>query len=263
MTGFTLGVEGHKTLVGDLAIPPLPAPPPPSLPQLWRVRHDKELGPLWRLNLPEVHPFSPGHFTPFYAGWQWLSFDINQPWLDAKHWTALYSCHRAFTNNQAWDCRCAANFVEGDNLTCELPKVEALVCGGAYLKGQQSFSLRSGIQQVSFFLKAARIIGAFLGLRAKIVNQLVSNNVLIVETLDGRGAPPAISWLMERRWLFFDAVTIGSTGNPHPFPQAGGHPIYIPLIASPTRYPTITFPLWKLQKWNMDVPLASPYEILL
>ncbi len=43
-TQWTLDVQGFKPVSGviDLLLP--------SLPQLWRVRHDLELGPLWRFS---------------------------------------------------------------------------------------------------------------------------------------------------------------------------------------------------------------------
>lgn len=192
----------------------------------YRVKHDKELGSLWRDNMPEVHPFLPNHFTPFTAGWQRLSFNL-MPWI-ADKWTAVFSYQRAFTNNNGFgmedDPR--ANFILGKDLAEDLPKIEALVCGGALLAGY--------VDGLNF----------------------------VPETLNGRVNPPGVEWLKARPWLYFDAISVDGNGTPRRFPQGKGDRVLIPLIADRNRYPKITIPMWKLQRWVEPFP-PDPYKIYL
>lgn len=197
-----------------------------EMPQLWRVRHDIELGPLWRPRLPEVFPFFPNHFTPFPEAWQRLSFAMN-PHLTPERWTSVYSNARAFTNGNGYgdDTDPRANYITGENLTCALPKVECLTCGGALLAGR--------VEGINF----------------------------VPETLNGRLAPPSLEWLLARPWLYFHAVTVDQNGTPRMFPQGDMKPVLIPFIADRNRYPVITISLSKLEKLDMSQPLPSPYAI--
>jgi hypothetical protein len=198
--------------------------PPTQDRAFFRVLHDVEMGPVWRKRLPEVHPLFDSHFTPFTEAWQRLSYRMNT--LTKDKWTALYGYQRAFTNNNGFrnpdDPR--RNYITGEDLREGLPKVEALVCGGALLTGS------------------------------------VSGSNLVVETLNGRGIPPVLEKLMDSPWLYFHAVTVDGDGTPRRFPQADGRPVLIPLIADRNRYPVVTIPLSKLQRWN-SAELPDPYRI--
>lgn len=216
----TIVTIGERTFIGTaFQLEPLP--------QLWQVLHDVSLGPLWRPNLPEVHPLFPNHFCKFNEAWQRFTFEKLNSHLAPKEWTAVYSYQRFITNNQGFgmpgDPR--ANFVTGEHTDKELPKVEALICGGALLTG------------VAFSGKLA------------------------VQVLDWREPPASLEWLLKRPWLYFHAITVDQGGIPRMFPQGHGKPILIPLIADPYRYPVITIPLSKLRKLDMTKPLPDPYTI--
>lgn len=205
----------------------LQSPPPSARPAIWRVLHDLELGELWRDNMPEVHPFMDSHFWEFGEAWQRFTFALN-PHLTPKKWTAVYGNRRFLTNNNGFydDGDLRANYILGEDLNRPNPKCEALVCGGAVMAGT------------------------------------VSGSNFIPETLNGRDAPPSVEWLLDHPWLYFHAVTVDSSGTPRMFPQGDGVPILIPLVADRTRYPTITIPVAKLQRWTA-VDLPDAYRIYL
>jgi hypothetical protein len=46
------------------------------------------------------------------------------------------------------------------------------------------------------------------------------------------------------------------------FPQGNGTPVLIPLVADRGRYPVITFPVAKLQRWTA-ASLPDPYRVYL
>lgn len=206
---------------------PLAAAASPALPELWRVKHDKELGELWRNNLPEIHPFFDNHFWEFNEAWQRFTFALN-PHLTPNKWTAVYGNRRFITNGQGFldDSDLRANYITGEDLNRPNPKCEALICGGAVMAGR------------------------------------VEGDRFIPNTLNSRNAPPSVEWLKARPWLMFDAVTVDSNGTPRMFPQGSGTPVLIPLVADRTRYPVITFPMAKLQRWTA-AELPSPYGIYL
>jgi len=91
--------------------------------------------------MPEVHPLYPNHHSPFQKWAQLASFGLN-PWFSSTkdRWTDMYHYRYAFANNQGFgipnDPR--ANFVTGEDLTEELPRVEALVCGGSMIEGTRN-----------------------------------------------------------------------------------------------------------------------------
>lgn len=215
------------SVVPTLAPAVVPEPRPP----LWRVLHDKEIGPLFRPNLPEVFPMFPNHHVPFGEMYQRLSFEMNRQYLSADKWTAVYSFQRFVTNEQGFgnDGDPRANYILGRNLTYDLPRVEVLTCGGSLLTGT------------------------------------VSGTNLIVRTLDAWGDAPTADWLRAHRWFSVYAVSVDSRGTPRRFPQ-GEQPngymadIIHPLIADPCRFPAITIPLSRLERWT-DVDLPDPYRL--
>jgi hypothetical protein len=108
----------------------------------WRVRHDAELPKgIWRVGMPEVHPLFPNHHSPFQKWAQFVSFEMN-PWfaLLRDRWRDMYHWRYAFANNQGFgipdDPR--ADFINNQNTTKELPRVEALVSGGSMIEGERN-----------------------------------------------------------------------------------------------------------------------------
>lgn len=107
-------------------------------PRFWRIKHDAELPRgIWRAGLPEVHPLYPNHHSPFKKWAQLVSKELN-PFLTPERWTDTYHWKFWMTNNQGFgipnDPR--ANFVLNKNTDEELPRVEALVCGGSMIEGE-------------------------------------------------------------------------------------------------------------------------------
>jgi hypothetical protein len=106
----------------------------------WRVKHDIEIGRIWRAGLPEVHPLFPNHHSPFQKWAQLASFELN-PWFAALKdlWRKMYDYRFAWANNQGYripdDPR--ADFVNGLNTADELPRVEALLSGGQLCEGER------------------------------------------------------------------------------------------------------------------------------
>jgi hypothetical protein len=104
---------------------------------LYRVRHDVELPQgIWRPGLPEVHPLYPNHHSPFGRAGQLLSKSIN-PGANGGKLTALYHFGLWIANNQGFGMDTPrANWFLGKDLDAELPRVEALLCGGSTYHGQ-------------------------------------------------------------------------------------------------------------------------------
>jgi hypothetical protein len=201
--------------------------PPPAV-RLVRVLHELELPAAKRITppgRPEVRQLFDVHYVPFTRPWQLKSYAINQPWLTADKWTAVYNTHLWIDNDQGFgdgsDPR--ANFVTGENLTEPLPKVEALTCGGNLL----------------------HVLG-----ETRVKTSSVLEDCYIVETLDYTSSPPATL----PRWLTTIAVTMDSNGIPRRFPQgrqADGYmaDVLHPLLADPKRY-TVVIPKWRCEPWD-------------
>jgi hypothetical protein len=107
--------------------------------EFWRVKHDIEIGKIWRAGLPEVHPLYPNHHSPFQEWAQLVSFGLN-PWFTPKRWTDSYHWKFWMTNNQGFgmDNDPRANFVLGEDENEELPRVEALLSGGSMVEGTRN-----------------------------------------------------------------------------------------------------------------------------
>lgn len=107
--------------------------------KFYRVKHDKEIGKLWRGGDPEIHPLFDNHHSPFKKWAQQVSYEINKAYLSVRRWTDFYHFGHVFTNNQGFgmDNDPRANFVAGTNLTKELPRVEALISGGSLVIGER------------------------------------------------------------------------------------------------------------------------------
>ena len=166
----------------------------------YRVCHDREINEtMWREGYPEVFTLA-NSATQLTKEWQLLIMVMN-PGLSPKGFRALFNWCRALSNGPAgFDFPGGsprADFINGRDENAKLPRLDKVrVCGGAILHGTQ--------------------IG----------------NVLIVQTLNGRKAPPSVDYIMSRPWLYFEAITVRSDGSNGRFPQNGGRPIYIPLVAS-------------------------------
>jgi len=210
------------TAFGQIYVPE-PEPVIEPLVPLYRVLHDPEMGDVRdpARSLPEVFSFFDNHYTPLTKEWQ-LFWKALNPSLTKKQWTALLGYERAFTNGNGFgkigDPR--ANFVLGEDLREELPKMEALVCGGALLTG------------------------------------IVSGGWLLVHTLNGLDAPPALDTL--KPWEYFHATTVRPNGTIGSFPIDDFGPEIVPLLT----YRPVRYPLWKLQRWT-GPGLPNPYEIYL
>lgn len=197
-------------------------------PPLWRVLHDKEIGPLWRPGLPEVFPLFPNHFSSFGEPWQRLSWEMNKQYLTPGKWTAVYGATTWIANHQGFgnedDPR--ANYITGKDLMFANPRVEALTCGGNVLTG------------------------------------FVQGDNLVVSTLNVNN-PPGSPDLIPR-WHRTYAVSVDSHGQPRRFPQGEQDngfmaDIIHPLICNPARF-VITIPLRLLEPWTAP-GFPDPYRI--
>lgn len=198
-------------------------------PPLWRIKHDKELGSLWRPGLPEVHPFLPNHFAKFTEPWQRKSRSMN-PLISDSKWTVVYGYKLWITNENGFgdDSDPRHNYITRQNADAPDPKVEALSCGGSVITGY------------------------------------VSGSNLIVKILNWRDAPPDRPLYP---WEYVTAVSVDVYGNPRRFPQTlqpdGSMADFRhPLLGDPMQFPVITFPLSKLQKWDRP-DLPDPYSFYL
>lgn len=189
-------------------------------PVLYRVLHDFELPGGVRqivkdrgVPLPEVHSLLPNQFTPLNYSWQWLWYKMNRN-MSPLEWRKLASCHRAFTNNFGYDCSEGkhgpfADFVNGKDIGAEKPKIEALVCGGAVLRGAET---------------------TYKG-----------EPHLRVDVMDGTKPPPS-EW--DKEWLYYEAVSVRPDGGVQSF-SITPHPEYVPLVASIL---PVYVPMWKVKR---------------
>jgi lysozyme len=208
-----------------IKIDPQPTSPGPGLPlpQLWRVKHDVEMGELWRTNLPEVFRLEPLHSIPLNREWQLFTKALN-PTMEPKKWRALFAYSRAFTNNGAGYDRPGdspkADFVNGRDIkSIRMPAFDQpRICGGALVTGR------------------------------------VEGNRLWLSYIDASKSPPDIADV--RLWQKFCALNVTANGISK-FPQGGGADVWIPLIA---RIP-VSISLSKLEKLDMSKPLPDPYKI--
>ncbi len=184
----------------------------PQLPPLFRVKHDLERWGHARdivlqkgMALPEVFPCFPNQYTILTRRWQLLWRALN-PNATNLQWRKILSCHRAFTNDHGFDCGRQghgpfADFVNGQDLSAELPRAECLLCGGAIVTG------------VETTYKGAPH--------------------LMLETLDGRAGAtvPTLEWVLARPWLYFEAISVSPDGSTQSF-SLTPYPEYVPLIAN-------------------------------
>lgn len=167
-------------------------------PQLRRVKHDKELGPLWRAD-PEVFQLWPQTPIPFDEPLQRLAYAMNAP-IALNHWRSIFAAATAFNNGTGFDNPSSprADFISGRDLDQRIPMFDKpRVCGGASLRG------------------------------------FVSGNNLVVDTIRiDLGELPTLEWMQAHPWYAFTALIVsGDDGHVFHFPQGEGKPVRIPLVS--------------------------------
>lgn len=202
---------------------------PTELPQLYRVLHDGEMGPLWRFSVPEVFPLTPLHLIPLDREWQLFTKDLN-PSMSREKWRILYGWATAFTNHEyGFDYPQAEeplqDWVNMKDIDAPgLPTFDKpRLCGGALVTGREEAGF------------------------------------LWIEYLDATQPPPKADDVPI--WLKFCATTVRKTASGTQavgrFPQGGGADVWVPIIS---RQP-IKYPLNKLEKLAQGAPLPDPYKL--
>lgn len=200
-------------------------------PQLWRVKHDWELGELWRENVPEVFRMFPLHGIPLNREWQLYSYALN-PGMSPQKWRVLYDYRRAFTNHGAgYDYPARQEEKQDwvnrrDLRASDLPRFDQpRVCGGAIV---------AGVREA---------------------------DVVWIDTLNVNNPPPTIE--NTKPWHKFCALNVGTkvqgelvTPSFSKFPQNDGRDCWIPLISQRPVYMSLS----NLQKWDWE-ELPDPYKI--
>jgi len=193
------------------------------LPQLWRVKHDVERGPLWRSGVPEVYRLDPEHATAITKEWQLLIRDLN-PTMTLRKLRVLLNHERAFTNKDAgYDFPGGTVKQDWFNLwdlgSVYVPRFDQpRICGGALITGT--------------------VDGAWFWIDRLDANQQ---------------APRAADVPL---WKKFVALNVANGSQITRFPQGDGADVWIPLVS---RKP-IRIPLADLVKLDMSKPLPSPYD---
>jgi len=168
----------------------------------------------WRKNVPEVFVMNPIHKVKMTEDWQRLMWDlflwgapnVGTGEYGMKKWTELYGCHRAFDNNNGFECKKDpphgpfANYILRKDLGAPLPAFDKpRVCGGATIRA----TLRDGKYWIDTLTK-----------------------------------PIDIQQLIREPWHYFHATTVHEDGTIGKFPQGDGSPVLVPLVATePVHYP--------------------------
>jgi len=190
-------------------------PPEIELPNnLYRIKHDIEIGDLWRKNVPEVFVMNPQGKVKLTKEWQQLLWDLfiwgaPNVGIDdyGKHkWREYLGCHRAFDNNNGFDCKKTpshgpfADFISNQNSSSPLPAFDKpRLCGGATVRA----TLKDGKYWIDTLTK-----------------------------------PIPIEQLKKEPWHYFHATTVHEDGTIGMFPQGDGNPVLVPIIsAEPVHYP--------------------------
>jgi hypothetical protein len=165
----------------------------------FKVLHDIQYQKIWRTNVPEVFHFDQNAATKLTKAWQELIMKMN-PGMTGRGFRSLLRYDRAFTNFTGFDYpkhSPRADFINEIDVDAQLPYFDKCrICGGAVVRG------------------------------------VLNGNTLTVETLDGSKPPPTVAYVMSKPWLYFKAITVKEDGSNSNFPQNGGKPIYIPLVAT-------------------------------
>lgn len=170
----------------------------------WYVAHDKQKGTIWRKNVPEVFHFDQMAPTVLTRAWQEFIYELNNGgkpgWMTPGSFHGMFRWNKAFSNRSAgfdWPTIPHADYIKKTNLKATPPRLDKCrICGGATIRGK------------------------------------LQGDLLIVETLDGKKPPPTVAWLRAHPWLMFRCYTVLPNGANANFPQCGGNPVYMPLVAS-------------------------------
>lgn len=198
--------------------------------QLYRVMHDMELGGVREIviqrgvPLPEVYPLFPNQFTKLNRNWQLLWKAIN-PQLSGEEWRKLLYNERAFTNEHGFEDPDTdrVDFVNGYNIGAEEPAIEALLCGGACITGNETI---------------------YKGERA-----------LEVNVLNGNDPAPSVEWMWAHPEYMFEAVSVRTDGRVQSF-SLTPYPELVPITANLL---PVYYPLDFLEKLPIGSPRPSPY----
>lgn len=230
-------------------------PPAAVMPRLWKVKHDAELGKLWRSYVPEVFRFYPSHAIPMDRRVQELSFQMN-PGMDPKKWRTLYGYYTAFTNNGAGYDRPGDPPKQDwinmrDTLSPYLPKFDQpRMCGGTILSGAPGYS---GLQAI---YDGAATVGAvgIIGLVRSFSTVVSAPNILWMDTIRPDQYVPTVHEVPV--WHKFCAVNVRPDGISR-FPQGGGRDVWVPLLSMKPAYCALSI----LRELDPKKPLPSPYTI--
>lgn len=189
-------------------------------PVYWRVSHDTRI---WRPNLPEVFRIQPLHHVVLTEPIQLLWRRMN-PQLTDEQWTLCLGNTLAFTNGTGFPGH--RNYVTGAEPNAKDPRFDqARFCGGAILK-----------------------------------ERYVQDGRLYFEAIDTRQPLPYAWEVMNKPWLYFEAVNIAeSQGKPviRPLKGGWGKPVYVPLLVSQDAY----YPVELCTKLETGIAvLPSPYS---
>jgi hypothetical protein len=249
---------------------PPPDEPGDDLPQqFWVVLHDAEMGPLWRTGVPEVFVASEIK-TDFTASYQRLSYDLNTTQnplvtanMDKNKWRVFYDFMRWGMNgtgfNKSGDPR--RDYVNMRDLDKPLPKFDkARVFGGWLVTGREIYSVVQTLRDAAaLMVTMVRRPKSLIGKVGMSVSSLVANNRLELESLSVYDGAPTLAWLLQRPWLYGDAVNVTANGISR-FPQgANGSRVFTPFVTSQK----VSYPLSQLRKLpaGYDITTHNPYQV--
>lgn len=210
MTAFTLTIDGHRPLTGDLQLPDTVRFVG------FRCLHRGEGGYPSALGMPCVRPSVNAPAIPFTREMQLLSYALNRhnPAFTGDKWRSVYWTDRAFTNGNGFDepGDPRADFVNNRDVNDPLPALmKAIICGGSFYRGD--------------------VVG----------NELVCRPG--VHAIDARRAMPSVEQVLANNWYF--VATTGGDRVISNFPQGDGRPVLIPyFLTQPTPYPLSWFVPW-------------------
>lgn len=187
----------------------------------YRVLHDREIvypaghkhygePVLWRHTVPEVFHFNQIAAWKITEPWQKLIMALNpgmlgdsKPIDDGGGYRNLLWYNLAFTNGPGYDNPNGikrADFINHRDESAKPPVADkgGRICGGAIVLAQPW-----------------------------------KGNTVRVLALNGTKAPPSIAWLKERRYLYFECLTVHEDGSNGRFPQNGhgARPVFFPFAA--------------------------------
>lgn len=241
-----MAVLTRKLLVhsdGSLGDVPVTARTLPADMRFVRCLHELELAS----NLPHTTPprrpevrqlYPENLFVPFGRSWQLLSKALN-PYCTPGNWTQIYDFRLWIANNNGYrdETDKRANYITGQDLSYDPPKVETLTCGGNVLRVLAETTITRGGTPIPSY---------------------------VVETLDYR-LPVTLAWLEARPWLITTAVNMGGDGTPRRFEQGSQPNGFIPGVRHPFVSDTtkvITIPKWRCVNWTAG-EMADPYRVYL